>query len=120
MVRNPVWQSLNRELGGIEYVVTQIIKQSTLRDGRRFLLVVNDLLWEPVDAIVNAANSLLRAHERGWRSLSFPAISSGILAVPHEVCARAYVAGVRRRLPYRGFSHVVRAQGRADRRNPCS
>lgn len=152
----------------------QVKKFSTLPDGRRLLLVVNDLLWEPVDAIVNAANgmlahgggvaaaisdaagdeldeegrayvaehgailvgeavvttagkldfkgvihavgprlgdggeeekltaavsnSLLRAHERGWKSLSFPAISSGIFAVPLETCARAYVAGVRRHL----------------------
>ena len=142
-----------------------------LEGGRRFHLVVGDLLAEPVDAIVNAANghlahgggvaaaiaraagpaleeegdarvaehgpvptgeavvttagdlphegvihavgpshgegdeeaklaravasALLRAHERGWRSISFPAISSGIFAVPLDVCARAYLAGVR-------------------------
>lgn len=35
------------------------------------------------------------AHERGWGSVSFPAVSSGIFAVPLEVCARAYVAAVR-------------------------
>ncbi len=40
-------------------------------------------------------SALLRAHERGWTSLSFPAISSGIYRVPPEVCARAYVRGVR-------------------------
>jgi putative ATPase len=40
-------------------------------------------------------SSFLRAHERGWQSLSFPGISSGIFAVPHEVCARAYVRAVR-------------------------
>jgi putative ATPase len=40
--------------------------------------------------------AFLRAHERGWRSVSFPAVSSGIFAVPPEVCARAYVAAVRR------------------------
>jgi len=34
------------------------------------------------------------AHERGWRSLSFPAVSSGIFAVPLEVCARAYLGAV--------------------------
>lgn len=34
------------------------------------------------------------AHERGWRSLSFPAVSSGIFAVPFEVCARAYLDAV--------------------------
>ena len=31
------------------------------------------------------------ALERGWDSVSFPAVSSGIFAVPLEVCARAYV-----------------------------
>jgi O-acetyl-ADP-ribose deacetylase (regulator of RNase III) len=35
------------------------------------------------------------AHERGWASVSFPAVSSGIFAVPLEVCARAYVRAVR-------------------------
>lgn len=42
------------------------------------------------------ANALLRAHERGWAKVAFPAISSGIFAVPFEICARSYVAGVRR------------------------
>jgi O-acetyl-ADP-ribose deacetylase (regulator of RNase III) len=31
------------------------------------------------------------AIEKGWNSLSFPAVSAGIFAVPLEVCARAYV-----------------------------
>jgi O-acetyl-ADP-ribose deacetylase len=31
------------------------------------------------------------AAEQGWASLSFPAVSSGIFAVPPDVCARAYV-----------------------------
>ncbi len=31
------------------------------------------------------------ARERGWEALAFPAVSSGIFAVPLEVCARAYV-----------------------------
>ena len=35
------------------------------------------------------------AEERGWRSVSFPAVSSGIFAVPLEVCARAYAAAAR-------------------------
>lgn len=34
------------------------------------------------------------ASEKGWESLSFPAISSGIFAVPVDVCARAYVTAV--------------------------
>jgi O-acetyl-ADP-ribose deacetylase (regulator of RNase III) len=36
-----------------------------------------------------------RAHEKGWTSVSFPAVSSGIFAVPLEVCARAYVKAAR-------------------------
>jgi len=36
-----------------------------------------------------------RARERGWNSVSFPAVSSGIFAVPLEVCARAYVKAMR-------------------------
>jgi O-acetyl-ADP-ribose deacetylase (regulator of RNase III) len=35
------------------------------------------------------------AREKGWRSVSFPAVSSGIFAVPLEVCARAYLKAVR-------------------------
>jgi putative ATPase len=39
--------------------------------------------------------AFLRAHERAWASVSFPAVSSGIFAVPLGVCARAYVRAVR-------------------------
>lgn len=35
------------------------------------------------------------AKERGWSSVSFPAVSSGIFAVPLDVCARAYVKAAR-------------------------
>jgi len=35
------------------------------------------------------------AKERGWSSVSFPAVSSGIFAVPLEVCARAYLKAIR-------------------------
>jgi O-acetyl-ADP-ribose deacetylase (regulator of RNase III) len=31
------------------------------------------------------------AKRRGWESLSFPAVSSGIFAVPLDVCARSYI-----------------------------
>jgi O-acetyl-ADP-ribose deacetylase (regulator of RNase III) len=41
------------------------------------------------------AEAFRRAEEAGWRSLAFPAVSSGIFAVPPPVCARAYVAAVR-------------------------
>ena len=36
-----------------------------------------------------------RAEERQWSSVSFPAVSAGIFAVPLEICARAYVAAAR-------------------------
>jgi O-acetyl-ADP-ribose deacetylase len=36
-----------------------------------------------------------RARERGWTSVSFPAVSSGIFAVPLDVCARAYLKAMR-------------------------
>ena len=36
------------------------------------------------------------ARSRSWDSLSFPAVSSGIFAVPLDVCARAYVAAARK------------------------
>jgi O-acetyl-ADP-ribose deacetylase (regulator of RNase III) len=35
------------------------------------------------------------AHERGWASVSFPAVSAGIFSVPLDVCARAYVNAVK-------------------------
>jgi len=35
------------------------------------------------------------AVEKGWTSVSFPAVSSGIFAVPLDVCARAYVKAAR-------------------------
>jgi O-acetyl-ADP-ribose deacetylase len=44
------------------------------------------------------SSALLQAHEHGWRTLSLPAISSGIFAVPFELCARAYLAGVAKHL----------------------
>ncbi len=35
------------------------------------------------------------AREQGWESVSFPAVSAGIFAVPPQVCARAYVKAAR-------------------------
>ena len=147
-----------------------VVKQIEFKNGKRFEVVIYDLLYEPTDAIVNAANSGLShgggvaaaiskaagseldeegdrlvaehgpvpvggavvttagklpfkgvihvvgprkgdgdeedklvcalrsafdlAHERGWESISFPGVSSGIFAVPHEICARAYIRAV--------------------------
>ncbi len=46
--------------------------------------------------LVSALHSAFaRAAERGFSSLAFPAVSSGIFAVPLEVCARSYVRAVR-------------------------
>ena len=36
-----------------------------------------------------------RAQEHGWESVSFPAVSSGIFAVPLDICARAYLRAAR-------------------------
>jgi O-acetyl-ADP-ribose deacetylase (regulator of RNase III) len=35
------------------------------------------------------------ARQHGWNAISFPAVSSGIFAVPLDVCARAYVSAAR-------------------------
>jgi len=50
-----------------------------------------------------------RAEERGWSSVSFPAVSSGIFAVPLPVCARAYAAAARRS-PLRNVRLCLRDQ----------
>ena len=39
--------------------------------------------------------SFLLAKERGWGSVSFPAVSAGIFAVPLDICARAYLKAAR-------------------------
>jgi len=35
------------------------------------------------------------AEERGWTSVALPAVSSGIFAVPLDICARAYLKAAR-------------------------
>jgi putative ATPase len=44
------------------------------------------------DALSNAFRLAL---DKGWRSVSFPAVSSGIFAVPLDICARAYLRAAR-------------------------
>jgi O-acetyl-ADP-ribose deacetylase (regulator of RNase III) len=44
------------------------------------------------NALISAFN---RAGEHGWQSVSFPAVSSGIFAVPLDICARAYLKAAR-------------------------
>ena len=41
------------------------------------------------------ASAFEKARERNWQSVSFPAVSSGIFAVPLPVCARAYLKAMR-------------------------
>lgn len=41
------------------------------------------------------SNAFSMAAGRGWQSVAFPAVSSGIFAVPADICARAYVAAAR-------------------------
>jgi O-acetyl-ADP-ribose deacetylase len=160
----------------------EVVAREALPGGRVFEVVLGDLLKEPVDAIVNAANgylahgggvaaaisraagpelqresdALVRAHgpvavgdaavtgagrlpfkavihavgpqlgdgdeearlasavaaalaragERGFASVSFPAVSSGIFAVPLAICARAYVKAVRRHFDARPESSL--------------
>lgn len=52
------------------------------------------------------SSSLDRVDERGWASVALPAISAGIFGVPYDVCARAYVTGVKRHLDERPDSSV--------------
>lgn len=49
------------------------------------------------------------AQEGGWESVAFPAVSSGIFAVPPDVCARAYAAAARRS-PLRKVTLCLRDQ----------
>jgi len=45
-----------------------------------------------IEAALSAAFSI--ANMNGWKSLSFPAVSSGIYAVPYEICVAAYCDAV--------------------------
>ena len=148
-----------------------VIEKKTFSGGQTFTVVVNDILYEPVQCIVNAANGMLAhgggvaaaiaeaagsvmladcreiisqrgriisghavvskagdlpfrglihavgpkmgegdeekklvqalreafdlAEERRWKSLSFPAVSSGIFLVPAPTCARGYLRAVK-------------------------
>jgi len=56
-----------------------------------------------VEALTEA---FARARERGWQSVSFPAVSAGIFAVPLEICARAYLKAARTALGKGGLRNV--------------
>jgi putative ATPase len=57
---------------------------------------------EKLASAIDAALSCAGA--RGFLSLAFPAVSSGIFAVPLDVCARGYVRAVRRHFAARPAS----------------
>ena len=51
---------------------------------------------EEEQKLLQALSAAFRAaHERGWLTVAFPAVSAGIFAVPPGICARAYVAAAR-------------------------
>lgn len=59
------------------------------------------------EKLTSAVSSALdRVDEQGWTSVALPAVSAGIFGVPYDVCARAYVAGVRRHFAERPGSSV--------------
>jgi O-acetyl-ADP-ribose deacetylase (regulator of RNase III) len=45
--------------------------------------------------VLALGNAFALAAEKGWQSVAFPAVSSGIFAVSHDICARAYLAAAR-------------------------
>jgi O-acetyl-ADP-ribose deacetylase (regulator of RNase III) len=51
---------------------------------------------EEVKLVKALAAAFALAKARGWDTVSFPAVSSGIFAVPLDICARAYVAAARK------------------------
>ena len=59
--------------------------------------------------VLALSNAFSLASERGWQSVSFPAVSSGIFAVPLDICARAYLAAARR-APLRNVRLCLRDQ----------
>jgi O-acetyl-ADP-ribose deacetylase len=53
------------------------------------------------------------AADRGWADVSYPAVSSGIFAVPLDICARAYLAAARQ-APLRNVRLCLRDQAVID------
>ncbi len=90
-----------------------IILKKSLRGGQTFAVVVNDILYEPVQCIVNAANGML-AHGGGVAAAIAEAAGSVLLADCREIiCQRGRItsghAVVSKAgdLPFRGVIHAV-------------
>lgn len=90
-----------------------IIKTNTFRSGQTFAVVVNDILYEPVQCIVNAANGML-AHGGGVAAAIAEAAGSELLADCREIICRRgrittghAVVSKAGNLPFRGVIHAV-------------
>ena len=109
--------------GGVAAAIARAAGPALEREGDRLVAehgsyavgdaVVTTAGWLPFKGVIHAvgpqlgvgkeedrlvqtlASAFRRADEQGWTSVAFPAVSSGIFAVPLEVCARAYVRAVR-------------------------
>ena len=69
---------------------------TTYREFHRRSIAEREAFWAEEAKLVQALSSAFAlAKERGWTSVAFPAVSSGIFAVPLEVCARAYLKAAR-------------------------
>jgi O-acetyl-ADP-ribose deacetylase (regulator of RNase III) len=90
-----------------------IIEKKTFAGGQTFTVVVNDILYEPVQCIVNAANGML-AHGGGVAAAIAEAAGSVMLADCREIIARRgrvlsghAVVSKAGDLPFRGVIHAV-------------
>ena len=74
-----------------------------------------DLLTDAEKIRAATANALRRADERGFRSVAFPALGTGVGGFPMEECAEVMLRVVRRHLEARsGIEQVVFALRSAD------
>ncbi len=90
-----------------------IIEKKTFSGGQTFTVVVNDILYEPVQCIVNAANGML-AHGGGVAAAIADAAGSVLLADCREIIAKRgripsghAVVSKAGDLPFKGVIHAV-------------
>ena len=90
-----------------------IIERKTFKGGQTFTVVVNDILYEPVQCIVNAANGML-AHGGGVAAAIADAAGSVLLADCREIISKhgripsgRAVVSKAGDLPFRGVIHAV-------------
>ena len=90
-----------------------VIEKKTFSGGQTFTVVVNDILYEPVQCIVNAANGML-AHGGGVAAVIADAAGSAMLADCREIISKRgripsghAVVSKAGDLPFRGLIHAV-------------